>query len=533
MAEPEAAGERDAIPRRAATVAAGTLASRALGAVRDAVIAASFAVGATDTFFVAFTIPNALRVMLGEGAVANAFIPVFSEYRQKDGWERARSFYAALSGAMIAILIAVSLIGVLAAPQLVTLYAAGFRAEPGKFETTVGLTRLLFPYIFLIGLAALGMGALNTLRRFFVPAFAPSLLNLSMIAAPFLFVPVALALHLPPIAGLAIGALVGGALQVVVQFPALAKLGMLNLPRLDFNDPGVRKALRLMMPLMLGVGVYEINIMLARLFASCLPPGSQSFLYYGQRLVEIPQGMFALAIASATLPTLADLRNRGQHDQAKDTFLHSVRLSLFVAIPSSIALAVLAEPTVTVIFGRGAFGREQVLETARALVWMAVGVWAVASVRNVVQMYYAYNDTRTPVLCSAFNLAVFASCSLALMGPMRHMGIAAATSAAAMAQLFALLVLLRRRIGSYAIRPLLTSALRCATSGCLMGLVVYGLSQLGSWEKGGNHLPNLLVYLGTLSGGVVSYVALARLLRAPELADVFRALRPRSRVAQT
>ncbi len=527
MQQSDGTGEGRAIARRASVVASGTLISRILGAVRDAVIAACFPVHGTDAFFVAFTIPNSLRVILGEGAVASAFIPVFSETKEKQGMERARAFYGALTGSMLLVLALVALAGALLAEPLVTLYAAGFRSEPGKFETTVYLTRLLFPYLFFVGAAALGMAALNALRRFFVPAFAPALLNLSLIAAPFVFVPLALGWGMPALAGLGIGVLVGGLLQAAVQLPALGRAGMAARPRLGFGDPGVRKVLRLMAPLMLGVGVYQVNVMLTRLFASYLPSGSQSYLYYGQRLVEIPQGMFALAIASATLPSLADLRNRGEHDQAKQTFVYGIQLSLFVAIPSSILLAVLAEPVVTVLFGRGAFGGLQAVETARSLVWMAAGVWAVAAVRGVVQMYFAYNDTRTPVLCSALNLAVFAGLSLLLMHPMRHMGIAAATSGAAMVQLGALLILLKRRVGAYPVSPLGLCVLRCALAGSLAAAGAQALSGLGRWEQGGNDLRNIAVLLGCLLLAALLYLVAARLLRAPELDDLLRLLRGR------
>ena len=531
MRERGGASEGRAIARRASVVSSGTLISRVLGAARDAVIAACFPVSGTDAFFVAFTIPNSLRVILGEGAVASAFIPVFSETKEKQGMQRARAFYGALTGSMLLVLAAVAATGVLLAEPLVTLYAAGFRNQPGKFETTVYLTRLLFPYLFFVGAAALGMSALNALGRFFIPAFAPALLNLSLIAAPFVFVPLALGWGIPALAGLGIGALLGGLLQAVVQLPALGRAGMATRPRLGFDDPGVRKVLRLMAPLMLGLGVYQVNVMLTRLFASYLPSGSQSYLYYGQRLVEIPQGMFALAIASATLPSLADLRNRGEHEKAKQTFVYSIQLSFFVAIPSSILLAVLAEPVVTVLFGRGAFGGVQAAETARSLVWMAAGVWAIAAVRGVVQMFFAFNDTRTPVLCSALNLAVFAGLSLLLMRPMRHMGIAAATSVAAVVQLGALLILLRRRVGAYSFSLLALSALRCAVAGGLAAAGAYALSGLGRWEQGGNDPGNIAVLLGCLLLATLLYLVAALLLRAPELDDFLRLIPRRRREA--
>lgn len=518
--------ENYTITRRAGLVACGTLTSRLLGAVRDAVIAASFTVGLTDAFFVAFTIPNALRALLAEGAINNAVIPVLSEVKEKRGESRAREFFASLTGMMLLILTVVSLLGVIFAPQLVTLYAAGFKAEPHKFETTVTLARIVFPYLFFIGIAALSTGALQTLKNFFIPAFAPAFFNISMIVAPIIFVPLVVAFGMPAIISLPIGALVGGLLQSLFQFPSLIKVRMFNRPRLNLDDRYVRKVLRLMVPLILGIGVYQINILLTRLLASYLPSGSQSYLFYGQRLVEIPQGMFALAIASATLPSIASLRNRGFHEQAKQTFIYSLRLSLFVSIPASTFLAIMALPTVTVFFGRGAFRTEMVMETSRSLIWMAAGVWAIASNRNIVQMFFAYNDTRSPVLCSALNLLVFVTVSVLLIGSSGHVGIAAATSCAAMVQLMSLLILLHRRIDGFDLKSILLSVGRCSIASCTMAVLLFFISSYGKWEQGGNDPINILVFVGSLVTAGIGYLSAAYLLKVPELREIVRSVLP-------
>ena len=519
--------ERQAIIHRAALVATGTAFSRLLGAARDAVIAAVFAVKATDAFFVAFTIPNALRALLGEGAVSGAFVPVFSEVREKEGIERARKFYASLTGVMILVLAAVTVLGVVLAPWLVALYAAGYEEE--RFALTVELTQIVFPYIFLMGLAALGMGALHSQKRFAVPAFAPALLNVALIASAFAVVPLVLDLGWPAITALAIGAVAGGVLQVAAQLPVLKSEGLLRLPRLDLRDLYVRKAFRLMVPLLAGLGVYQLNVLLGRLFASFLPEGSQSFLYYGQRFVEMPQGMVALAIASAVLPTLSELHGRGLTEEVKRTFSYAVRLSLFVTVPSTVALVVLAEPTVTVLLGRGQFQPWMVHETARSLIWQAAGVWAVGSVRTIVPMFHAYNDTRSPVICSGVNLVVFVTVSLALMESWQHVGIAAAFTAAAVAQLAALLYLLRRRVGRIGLTEMLRSTGRIGACAAFMGGSVWAVTLLGDWSEGGNSLRNIGVYVGAIAAGVVTYLLAARALGAPELADIVAALLRRRR----
>lgn len=521
------AAQRTTLTRRAGVVAAGTLTSRILGAARDAVIAATFAVKSTDAFFVAFTIPNALRVLFAEGAASAAFVPVFSEVKEKEGIDRARVFLGAMAGAMIVLLLVVTVIGVAAAPGLVTLYAAGYLKDPHRFAMTVHLTRIVFPYIFLMGLSALAMAALYAMKRFTVPAFAPALLNIALIAAPFTLIGFAKMFGFAPIAALAIGALIGGALQLAVQLPALARIGVLVRPRIDFGDPYVRKALRLLVPLLAGLGVYQLNVMLSRLFASFLPAGSQSYLYYAQRLVEIPQGMFALAIASATLPTLSELRNRGDLAEVRRVFRYGLRLSLFVAVPSSVALWVLAEPTVAVLFGRGKFDTMEILQTARALRWMAVGVWAVASVRTVVPAFHSQNDTRTPVVASAVNLVVFVSLSAILMRPMQHAGIAAAISAAAAVQLATLLGRLRLRTGRLGLSEVARSLVRTGTASAIMGAAVYALAQLGRWDRGGNDPRNIGVFAACLAVGACVYLICARALGCEELGDLVGALRRR------
>mgnify|MGYP001811936240 FL=1 len=284
-----------------------------------------------------------------------------------------------------------------------------------------------------------------------------------------------------------------------------------------------------MVPLLAGLGVYQLNVLLSRLFASFLPTGSVSYLYYGQRLAEIPQGMFALAIASAALPSLSQAVAHGDEEEAKRLFRHGFRLSLFVAIPAAVALCVLAEPTITVFFGRGRYDAAAVHETTRSLVWQAAGIWAVASVRTIIPMFHAHNDTRTPVIASGLNLIAFVSLSLLLMGPMQHAGLAAATSAAAVTQLAALLWLLRRRSGNLGLREIGGSVVRILAASAVMGGVVWLGARFGRWETGGNDPWNLLVFGVTAFLGLLSYLGVTAVLGSPELRDLSAALRRRVR----
>ncbi len=529
MSEPRAETSGGEIVRRAGVVAAGTLSSRILGAVRDAVVAAVFALAATDAFWLAFTIPNALRVLLGEGAVSAAFVPVFTEAQERESRDRAKQFYQNLVGAMAVVLLLVSLVGVLGAPWIVKAYAFGFQRDDALFETTVALTRLLFPYIFLMGLSALMMGALHARKRFAAPAFAPALLNVSLIAAALLLAPLLVDLGIAGIFALAVGALLGGLLQILAQLPSIRSEDLLVRPKLGFEDPYVRKCAHLMVPLLAGLGVYQLNVLLSRLLASFLPTGSVSYLYYGQRLAEIPQGMFALAIASAALPSLSHAVAHGNEAEAKRLFRHALRLSLFVAVPAGVALAVLAEPAVTVFFGRGRYDAHAVDETVRSFVWQAAGIWAVASVRTIIPMFHAHNDTRTPVVASGLNLITFVVLSLSLMGPMQHAGLALATTAAAIAQLGALLWLLRRRTGPLGMAEINGSLVRILVASALMGAVIWVGASFGRWELGGNDPRNIGVFLGTAIAGLVAYLSVAAALRSPELLDLRSALRRRIR----
>lgn len=517
--------ERGRIARRAGLVAAGTLSSRILGMVRDAVIAGTFSVVATDAFWLAFTIPNALRLLLGEGAVSGAFVPVLTDVREKRGPAAAVRFYRRLSGVMFVILLAVSALGVVAAPALVRLYASGFRADPELFETTVLLTRTVFPYIALMGAAALLTGALHAQKRFLAPAFAPLWLNVALIAAALGLPSLVERWGMPAVFALAVGALAGGLLQWLVQVPAYRRAGFALLPAFG-RDPDVRRAMLLLTPLLLALGVYQLNVIASRQLASYLPRGSISWLFYGQRLVEIPQGMFALAIGSAALPTLAELKSRGELDEAKRVFRYGLRLSLFVAIPASVALAVLAQPAVAAVFGRGRFDAHSIAETTRSLRWLAAGVWAVASVRTVIPMFHALGDTRTPVWASALNLVTFFSLGLALMGPMQHAGLALAISAAAAVQLAGLLLLLRRKVGALGLRSVATSALRALAAAAVMGLALGALVASRDFAAGGTAL-NTGLFLGAVAGGAAVYLAMARLVGSPEVGELHRALRRR------
>ena len=521
--------EQRKITGRAGVVALGTLLSRILGLGRDQAIAALFPRAVTDAFFVAFLIPNVLRQLLAEGAVQNAVLPVLAKIRERDGDAAARRFFRAARGLSLSVLLLVSVLGVLFAPSLVALFADGYKDYPGQFERTVTLTRWVFPYIFFMGTAALGVAALNTYQRFVATSFAPALLNVSFIA---------LGLGLPawlgargydPALALAVAVLGGGLLQMVAQWPSLKKIGFFETPSLELGHPGVREALRRMGPALIGMGVYYVDVVLARRFLSELGPGSQSYFAWALRLCDFPQGIFIMALQTAALPSLSRLAARGDQEELGRTFAFGMRLTLFVAITATALLVGLAQPIVVLLFQRGEFDAESVSGTARALAAQGLGIWLVAAVRQLVSVYYAIGDTRTPVAVAAADLAVFIVLALLLRGPLGHVGVGLAVTGSSAVQMLLLWWRLGKKLPRLHTREILNSAARTLAS-ALSG-VVAGTSVAGALSPGAigavsglrRAMPGLA---GSLSFCAV-FVAVAYLIGSPELRSLIDALRRR------
>ena len=514
----DAAGlEHKKIAGNAAIVAVGTLASRLLGLVRDQVIAAVFVRAATDSFFVAFTIPNVLRQLVAEGAVQNAVLPVLEGVRERQGESAARRLFATLRGFSLLVLIAITVLGVVFAPQLVHLFAGGYRQIPGQFERTVTLTRWLFPYIFFMGTAALGVAALNVCRRFVVTSFAPGLLNVAFIVGG-LTMPVWLSQrHLDAALALAFAALVGGTMQVAAQWPSLRAVGYFGWPRLALRDPAFRETLRRMGPVLFGIGIYYIDVILARRFLSELDVGSQSYFSWAMRLCDFPQGIFVMALQSATLPSLSRLVARNELDAVAKTFAFGMRLTLWITIAASIGAIALAEPLVTLIFQRGQFDSVAARETARAFVAQGLGIWMVAAVRQLVGVYFALGDTKTPVRVAAIDLVVFILAALFLLPRFGHVGVGLAVTIASLVQMLLLWVGLSKRLPSMHTPAIVRSSLRTIAIAIVASLVarfaihcppVAGLAHF--W---GRIVPGLL-------GAIVyalAFLAISRWLKCDEL----------------
>jgi putative peptidoglycan lipid II flippase len=469
----DASRDRRAIAKRAGVVGLGTLLSRVLGLARDLVFAALFPRAATDLFFVAFTIPNALRQLLAEGALSASFVPVLAKVEAQRGPRAAEALYAKLRGAMWIVLVVTCVAGVAGAPWLCELFAAGFHARPGAFEKTVAITQVVFPYLLFMGLAALGAGALQTRRRFAVAAFAPGLLNVAMIGCALALPPLFLARGVDPIFALAAGALVGGLLQVVAQLPELRRAGFAGPLQFSLRDEDVREVVRRILPMTLGLMIYEVDLVLSRRFLSECGEGANSYFYYAQRLCDFPQGVFSLALATATLPSLSSLVAKGDRREVAKTAAHALRLALFVALPATALLVALARPIVIGAFARGAFDAASVDGTTRALVVQGLGVVLVAVVRQVVPVFYALGNTRTPVLISGLDLLAFVAIALTLRGPLGHVGVSWAVTGSSFVQMALLLVALHRALPDLHARDLALSAAKSTIASCLAAIAAF------------------------------------------------------------
>ena len=525
----DAKKDRSAIAKRAGVVGLGTLVSRALGLGRDLVLAALFPRAATDLFFVAFTIPNALRQLLAEGALSSAFVPVLAGIDEKQGKAAAEEFYAKLRGAMWIVLIVVTLLGVAGAPLLCELFAAGFHARAGAFERTVALTRAVFPYLLFMGLAALSAGALQTRKRFAVAAFAPALLNVAMIACAFALPAVFVGHGLDPLYALAVGALIGGFLQVIAQLPELRRAGFTKKLRIDLRDPGVREVVRRIVPMAFGLMIYEIDLVLSRRFLSETGEGGNSYFYYAQRLCDFPQGIFALALATATLPSLSALVARGDRVEVAKTASHALKLALFVALPATALLSVMARPIVVAAFARGAFDATSVDGTSKALVVQGLGVFAVAVVRQLVPLFYALGNTRTPVIVSGLDLLSFIAIALTLRGPWGHVGVSAAVTGSSIVQMVLLMIAMRKELPELRWVEVMPSALKALVASlCAAGagwLVARSMEGVVRVRVLGGLAPALV---GALSFGVV-FLVVGQIIGNDEQAQLVGGLRRRLR----
>ncbi len=523
--------EKRNIARAAGVLGFATVLSRIMGMVRDMVVSRLFGAGfATDAFFAAFQIPNMLRRFFAEGALTAAFVPTFSEWYTQKGEEEARNLANICFTLLTIVMALVTLLGIIFSPQLVHLMFPGFSHEAplllagggsvSKPELTVLLNRLMFPYIFFISLVALCMGILNTMRHFLTPAISTVFLNISMIGC-------AVFLHSRfsvPITALAIGVMLGGVLQLLLQLPTLYRLGFPIRPRFQFSHPAVRKIALLMGPAVFGVGVYYLNITVGNILASLLPQGSVSYLYYAQRLFEFPQGIFTVSVAQAVLPSMSRQAAVGEMEGVKDSLGFALRLTLFVTIPAMAGLLVCSTPIFSLLFMGGQFDYGKAVNCATALFYYSLGLSLVALVRVLVPTFYALQDTRTPVMVAFIAFIFNLLFSLALMGPLKHGGLALASTLSALCQMAMLLYLIRGKIGPFGGRSIAIAGGKSLMAALPMALAAHWMLGFANWEVAGHKLYKSAVLAGAVGGGVALFLLAAHLLHIDEARELSKVL---------
>lgn len=464
------------IIRSTSVISLGTLASRILGFIRDIILAKIFGTGLqADAFFVAQKIPNLFRDFVGEGATNSAVVPVLSEYLVKRDKKEFWRFVSVVMILAMIVLTLLTILGIILSPVIVRLLAPGFMDHPEKLELTIRLTKYMFPYLILIGLTAYSMAVLYAFRLFTVPAFSPCLLNIAMIISA----PLSVHYLKEPVYGLAAAVLVGGVLQLLVQLPSLGKAGF-RFEKGPLNHPGAMRIGTLLLPRVFGAGVYQLNVFISTFcasFSTIVGPGGISAIYYANRIIQFPMGVFGFALASAVLPTLSGLASRSDTKQLKKTLVFTLENILFIMFPMSILLILFADPLIRVLFERGEFDRYSTHITSQALMYSALGLFSFGGIKILVTAFHALQDTRTPVKVAAVCLVVNTVLNFVLMKPLQVGGIALAGSISATLDFIWLWRILDKKLGG--INSGFGRFLRkTSAAGVISGGVAYGLWHL-------------------------------------------------------
>jgi putative peptidoglycan lipid II flippase len=497
------------------------MASRVLGLIRDQVLASMFGAGnAMDAFNVAFRIPNLVRDLFAEGAMSAAFIPVFM--RQLASGERAAAWRLG-NNVINALLVATGILvvaGIVFARPLVSAFAADYATVPGKFELTVLLTRIMLPFLTLVAVAAVFMGMLNSVHRFFVPALAPAMFNIATILCALLLVPWLPQFGVPPITAIAVGALFGGLAQLLIQWPLLRREGFVYEPFLDWREDALRKVLLLMGPGTLALAATQINVFVNTVLATREGTGAVSWLNYAFRLMYLPTGLFGVSIATATVPAVSRHAAHQNKDAVRTTLADGLSLMLVLNVPATVGLIVLSHPIVRVLFERRAFLPSDTFATAAALQFYAVGLLGYSVVRIASPTFYALGDSRTPVQISVAAVLVNAVLNIILARLIGYRGLALGTSIAALLNAGGLLWLLRRRLDGLDDRRILTSFSKIATASLAMGMAALFIDQtLSQWIGGDTFLSQVLLLSVTVVFALLVLAAAAHVLRIREFRE--------------
>jgi putative peptidoglycan lipid II flippase len=505
------------IAKAAGLISAATFISRILGYIKDMILAGIFgATGVADTFFVAFRIPNLLRELFAEGSMSSAFVPVLTQYRTRDGREEAKRLVRITFTFVVIVVGLICLAGILFSPAIVTVIAPGFVHSPEKFSLTVLLTRIMFPFLLFISLAAVIMGTLNTSRIFFIPSLAPAMLNVTIIITIFLLVQS----MEQPIVAVALGVALGGFMQFAFQLPPFFKSGFSLKPDFSFGHSGLKRMSVLIMPATMGMAVAQINIFVSTILASYLAEGSVTYLYYSMRLIQFPIGMFGVAMGMAVLPTLSEHATNRDFDKLRDDFSFALRLLFFITVPAMVGLVALREPIVNILFQRGKFDYIATMGTADALLFYSIGIWAIVGVRVMTASFYSMQDTKTPVKVAVMALTANIVFSLILMKPLQHSGLAFANSLASFLNFFLLFLFLKRKLTNIDTKSISLTFIKSFIASAIMGLIGWILLHGEMWQVKGNILEKTLYLTGTITLCVIVYFSLSYLLRSQELAYI-------------
>ncbi|MEK7747942.1 MAG: murein biosynthesis integral membrane protein MurJ [Nitrospirota bacterium] len=500
--------------RSAFIVGGATFISRITGFLRDMIFAKIFgATIASDAFYVAFRIPNLLREMVAEGSISAGFIPVFTEYLSKRSPEDAKRLVRAVFTFLFILIVILVLVGILLAPWIMYIIAPGFYKNPILFNLATSLTKIMFPFLLFISLAALTMGILNSTHRFGPPAISSALCNIVMILfVLFPFFP-------EPVFSAAIGVVAGGFCQWAIQLPAVKKAGF----SLSFQwpifplDAGLVKILKLVVPVTISLSVTQINILVGTIVASTLAEGSVSYLFYSMRLIHFPLGIFAVAIGTVLLPTLSAAASRSDYIELRKSISFGLRLIFFIMVPAMVGLIFLRVPIVHLIFEHGLFGKAATEGTAMAVFYYAIGLWAFAGVRIVVPVFYSLQDTKAPVKVAIFAMILNVILTFSLAIPLQHGGIALAASISSAFNFTMLIVLLRQKVGQIDGKRIAFSHLKVMIGGLCMVPFAYFVSTMPIWESTGNWVQKTILLTISIFLSVIIYLIVQSLLKSEEL----------------
>jgi putative peptidoglycan lipid II flippase len=514
--------DRPSVTRSARTVSLAVLGSRVLGLVREQVLAALFGASREfDAFVTAFRIPNLLRDLFAEGALSAAFVTTFTQKLTTEGDKAAWRLANLVLNALLIVLSLFTLTGLLAAPWIVRFIAPGFADIPGKTALTIQLTRIMFPFLMLVAIAALAMGMLNAKHRFGIPASGSMMFNIGSIVGG-----VGFAYWLDPsfgpkaMVGMSLGTLIGGASQLLIQVPSLRAVGYRYQPILNWRDPDFRRVVALVTPSVLGVAAVQINVFVDNWFASFFGNGAVTWLNCAFRLMQFPIGVFGVAIGVATLPTVSAHVARGDMTEFRKTLARSIRLAVFLCVPAACGLAVLATPIISAIYQHGRFDAASTAQTAWCLRAFAVGLAGYAAIKVIAPTFYALGDSRTPMYVALGSIVVNAGMDyvLAIRLGMRTPGLALSTSCVALTNFALLLTFMRRKIGRIEARALLQSLARIAVASAAMSAAAYGTHHALAVHRYADVLASIAVSL-------IVFGATCKLLRVEEFGELLGVLR--------